>query len=137
MPALAWLGADAGWGPLLDGLVARASATPDEVRALRRALDAFLGDPDGADGPSLEGLAQRLGTTARTLQRRLKAEGTTFRRELAAAQVRAAERWLRDTDEPVSRIAYEVGCATPQHLSTLFKRATGLTPTAYRARERG
>ncbi len=52
-------------------------------------------------------------------------------------QVRAAQRWLAETDAPVSRVAYEVGCASPQRLSVIFKRETGVTPTAWRvARDR-
>jgi AraC-like DNA-binding protein len=100
---------------------------PALLGALRRALDARLPET------SIERAAQDLGTSVRTLQRRLREHDTTFREQLARSQVEAAKRWLRGTDAPVSRIAYEVGCGTPQQLSRLFRRLTGRTPTAWRA----
>lgn len=124
--ALAWLGQDpsieALWAPLL----ARASDVPELLRELGRVLDARL--PDA----TIEQAARDLGTSVRTLQRRLREHDTTFRDQLASAQVEAAKRWLRETDAAVTRIAYEVGCGTPQQLSRLFRRLTGQTPTAYR-----
>lgn len=124
--AYEWVGAD-GMAKSLAALVDGADDAPAMLRELRRALEARL--PDA----TLEGLAKDLGLAVRTLQRRLKEHGTTFRRELARAQVRAAERWLSGTDAPISRIAFEVGCGTPQHLSALFKQATGQSPTEWRA----
>ena len=129
--AYAWVGADgASMARVFRGLVEGSSDAPAMLRELRRALEARL--PDA----TLEGLAKDLGLAVRTLQRRLKEHGTTFRRELSSAQVRAAERWLRGTDAPISRIAFEVGCGTPQHLSALFKQATGQSPTEWRATRR-
>jgi len=37
---------------------------------------------------------------------------------------------LRTTTLPVTEIALRIGCANQQHFSTLFRRATGTTPTA-------
>lgn len=49
------------------------------------------------------------------------------------ARVDLAKRLLRDTDAPLINIAYAVGCGTPSRFSTLFRRATGSTPSSYRA----
>jgi AraC-like DNA-binding protein len=129
--AYAWVGAAPSTAATLAALVEGSSDAPAMLRELRRALEARL--PDA----TLEGLAKDLGLAVRTLQRRLKEHGTTFRRELSGAQVRAAERWLSGTDAPISRIAFEVGCGTPQHLSALFKQTTGQSPTEWRAARRG
>jgi AraC-like DNA-binding protein len=74
--------------------------------------------------------------SARTLQHHLRAAGTSFRREVHAAQVAAAQRLLIDTDDKLGAIALEVGCATLQHFSTLFRKQTGLSPSAWRERHR-
>ncbi len=126
--ALAWTGGeDRALEEELAGLVSATSDLPDVVRDLRRAIEARL--PDDA---SIDQAAADLGVAVRTLQRRLGAAKTTFRAELAAVQVERAKHWLARTDAPISRIAYEVGLSTPQHLSALFRKATGKTPTEYR-----
>lgn len=100
---------------------------PDLVRNLRRAIEASLPNVE------IEKAAGALGLTVRTLQRRLKEHDTTFRQQVALTQVRVAKRWLEETDESVTRIAFEVGCSTPQHLSTLFRQHAQSTPSAWRA----
>jgi AraC-like DNA-binding protein len=70
----------------------------------------------------------------RSLQRSLGAAGTTFKDEIAEARIRAARRLLADGDEPLSAIAREVGCSSLQHFSTLFRKRTGETPSAFRRR---
>lgn len=124
--AFEWVGAEAALDEWLARTVAAQRGAPEPLRAVRRVLDARLPEVD------VEGCAQALGTSVRTLQRKLKRCGTTFRRELSRAQVEAAKRWLSSTDEPISRIAYEVGFSTPQHLSAAFRAATGSTPSAWR-----
>lgn len=84
---------------------------------------------------SLEAAARSLGITSRTLQRRLGEHGTSYVEEAQEARVRVAERLLRETDTPVTRIAVEVGCASSQHFSDLFRRRRGVSPTTFRARK--
>ncbi|MBA3716569.1 MAG: helix-turn-helix transcriptional regulator [Pyrinomonadaceae bacterium] len=48
-------------------------------------------------------------------------------------RIARAKLLLRTTTLPVTEIALRIGCANQQHFSTLFRRATGTTPTAYRA----
>jgi transcriptional regulator GlxA family with amidase domain len=48
--------------------------------------------------------------------------------------VRVAERLLRDTSSSLGAVAVEIGCASQQHFSTLFKRLTGESPSAFRTR---
>ncbi len=126
-PAAAWLRARE-LAPVLDAAILQASATPAAVVQLRQWLDANL------DGASLAKAARAVARAARSLQRDLGAAGTTFHKELDAARVRLAQRLLAQSDSPITEIAYDVGCASPQHFSTLFRRVVGETPSAWRAR---
>jgi len=128
--ALAWAGSDLGdLDATFAALIAGTTAIPDVVREVRRAIEARL--PDA----SIDEASADLGVAVRTLQRKLGAADTTFRAELAHVQVERAKHWLANTDAAITRIAYEVGLSTPQHLSQLFRKATGKTPTEYRESE--
>ena len=80
--------------------------------------------------------ARRLGLSERTLQRRLDEERTSWKEEVRAARVERAKILLTDTDAKISAIAAEVGCATSQSFSALFRRSTGHTPGEFRATTR-
>ncbi len=49
-------------------------------------------------------------------------------------RVERAKRWLKETREPVTRIALRLGFGTSQYFATVFKGLTGLSPRAYRSR---
>jgi len=126
------LAAAAGWlrapelARTLDAAVAGASAIAPIVLELRGWLDAHL------TGASLIAAARALRRAPRSLQRDLESAGSWFQRELDAARLRMAKRLLADTDSPLTEIAYDVGCASPQHFSTLFRKLEGVTPSAWR-----
>ena len=113
--------------PALDAAISLASAMPPALMQLRRWLDAHLADA------SLPRAARAVSRAPRSLQRDLTAAGTTFHGELDAARIRLAKRLLVESDSPLTEIAYDVGCASPQHFSTLFRRVTGATPSRWRA----
>ena len=120
------------------------AAACDEVGALaerttgvspwRRTLGALL--RDAPDDVTLAAAARRLGRSERSLQRDLQQAGTTFRAELEAARVELARALLVDTDLKIDSVARKVGCASAAHFATLFRRAAGETPSAYRERHR-
>lgn len=83
---------------------------------------------------TLELAARALGTTARTIQRKLAAEATGFAAELTRAQIARAKRLMHETDRKLSDIALDVGCATPSVFSDLFRRVTGESPSQWRRR---
>jgi AraC-like DNA-binding protein len=112
----------------LDAAVAEASGLPAVVLALRRWLDAHLADA------SLARAARAVSRAPRSLQRDLASSGSSFQREIDAARIRLAKRLLAETESPLTEIAYDVGCASPQHFSTLFRRVVGARPSAWRAR---
>lgn len=126
--ATAWLRA-AELAPALDAAIADASAVTPVLMQLRRWLDAHLEDA------TLAHAARACSRAPRSLQRDLEHARTTFHKELDAARIRLAKRLLVESDSAVTEIAYDVGCASPQHFSTLFRRVTGETPTSWRARQ--
>src|SRR5690606_10428273 len=76
---------------------------------------------------SIEEAARQLGLTPRTLQRRLRDDGTTFRVEARRAVVRRAKELLTSTDDKISDIATSLGVANAQHFTELFRAETGET----------
>ncbi len=112
----------------IDAAITEASALSPILMQLRRWLDAHLEDA------TLGRAARAVSRAPRSLQRDLTDARTTFHRELDAARIRLAKRLLADSDSAVTEIAYDVGCASPQHFSTLFRRVTGKTPSAWRTR---
>ncbi len=88
--------------------------------------------------PTVAFLANRLGLSPAHLNRLARAatglsiQGLTDRRTLEAAR-----RDLVFTPSPVQAIAYSLGFADPAYFNRFFRRQTGMTPGAYRERERG
>jgi AraC-like DNA-binding protein len=115
---------------VLGSVYAAASGAPPVVTAIRTVLDQQLTNINIATA------ARAMGMSERTLQRRLRGADTSFLDELNRARIRAAQKLLLDSDEPVTTIALEVGCATPQHFSTLFRKLTGMTPSGWRKEQR-
>jgi AraC-like DNA-binding protein len=135
--AVAWLGAHDPLGATSAEIVEMVTALYEEavhatpiVARLRTLLEAT---PSGVD---LEAAAKALGTSERSLQRRLREAETGFSTELGAARVRVAQRLLLSGDAPLTDIALEVGCASLQHFGVLFRKVTGESPSAWRERER-
>ena len=61
-------------------------------------------------------------------------EGITLKEYITAEKVRAAENMLRHSDEGIREIAQNLGFCSVSHFGDVFKRRTGMTPTAYRNR---
>lgn len=112
----------------LDRAYEEAAGTPHVLGALQDWLENHLADP------SLDDAARALAMASRTLQRRLSDADTSFLDEVGKARVRVAQRMMLASDVPVSNVALDVGCASPQHFASLFKRFVGETPTAWRKR---
>jgi AraC-like DNA-binding protein len=112
----------------LDRAYEEAAGTPHVLAALQDWLEDHLADP------SLDDAARALAMASRTLQRRLSDADTSFLDEVGKARVRVAQRMMLASDVPVSNVAMDVGCASPQHFASLFKKFVGETPTAWRKR---
>lgn len=106
--------------------------TPPTTRALRTALGRAL------RGGSVElgAVARGLGMSGRTLQRRLRGEGTTFAAELDAMRHQLAARYLGEPDVTLAEISDLLGFSEPPAFTRAFRRWTGQTPAAWRRGQR-
>jgi AraC-like DNA-binding protein len=99
--------------------------TEDVRNALRRMM---LGGR-----PSAEKLAATLQMSARTLQRRLHEEHTSYQRVLDDERERTARRLLGDTDLEAGEIAFALGFEELNSFSRAFQTWAGATPTRWRS----
>lgn len=67
-------------------------------------------------------VADRLGMSARALQVQLQNEGTNFEELLTEIRQHMAERLLRETDKPLSEIAFDLGYADQSIFSRAVRR---------------
>jgi AraC-like DNA-binding protein len=105
-----------------------ARAQPPVAEQARRALAAYV----TAGEPTLERVAATLGMGPRTLNRRLQAEGTSFRAVLAQARHDVACQLLGTTRLPVTEIGMALGYATPPGFVRAFRRSAGQPPGEWR-----
>ena len=103
---------------------------------IRAALEAELLGVLHTGEVSSETLAGRLGCTRQTLFRKLRAEGTSFRKVLAELRREVAMDYLGQTGSSVKETAYLVGFSEPAAFSRWFRRSTGLSPKQYQAHTR-
>lgn len=105
-----------------------AASIADRIRQrLRQHLDA------GVDPPMAE-VAQELGLSARTLQRRLRDDGVSFQDLREATRQELACHWLEQRHVAIAEVAFLLGFSEPSAFHRAFKRWTGETPAAYRER---
>lgn len=114
-----------------DELSARDRGAPLLTAQVQRVLRAAL----RTDEAGVEQVARRLGLTARSLQRRLKDEGSSFQAVREGVRRELAVRYL-DDDLSISEISFLLGFSEPSAFFRAFKRWTGLTPIESRARRR-
>ncbi|MCA9667438.1 MAG: helix-turn-helix transcriptional regulator [Myxococcales bacterium] len=126
--ALGWLERDAAWADAFAEAYQQLAGEAPIVTALGRALVASAG---GLSATIAEA-ARLLGTSQRTLQRRLKEAGTSYQRELARVRVSEAKRRMRTSSAPLTNIALDLGFASLQAFSALFRREVGQSPSAWR-----
>jgi AraC-like DNA-binding protein len=98
------------------------------AEAVRQALRPHVGVLD----LDVEQAADLCRIPARTLGRKLAAEGTTLAREVAAVKHEKAVRELVESDRSIAEIAASVGFTDPTNFTHAFRRKTGLSPRAYR-----
>jgi AraC-like DNA-binding protein len=84
------------------------------------------------DSPSIEELAQDLHCSARTLCRRLAAEGSAFRTLKNELRRDIAIQRLTGTEDAIAAIAADIGFDDATAFHRAFRHWTGSTPGAYR-----
>lgn len=97
---------------------------------LRRVRTALVPGPDGY--LSLEGLAQMLHMTPRTLRRRLQEQGYNYQQLLEDARRRDSAQLLRDPTLEIRRISEKLGYLNPANFTRAFKGWTGMSPREWR-----
>lgn len=91
------------------------------------------GSLDDKGLPSVGDLASRLNISSRYLTDLLKVEtGKTAIELIHIALINEAKNRLRKKDKAVSEIAYDLGFENMSYFSRLFKKETGMLPTAYK-----
>ena len=82
--------------------------------------------------PTVADVADRLGLSGRTLQRRLAEQGHAFQDLVDEARHELANRLLRRTDYALAEVAFLTGFAEQSTFTRAFKRWSGQTPATYR-----
>ena len=86
--------------------------------------------PDGP--PNQQQIAQALHVSNRTLQRKLKNEGTSFMDLLQDTRLQLARKYLSHPNRSIVETAYMLGFSEPSTFSRAFKRWTGVAPADFR-----
>lgn len=86
-----------------------------------------------ADGITRQDMvAEDLGMTSRTLQRKLSQEGVSYQKLLDEVRQQMAEDYLQNTDMSIPDIALRLGYSETTSFHRKFKAATGKTPGDFR-----
>ena len=80
----------------------------------------------------MEDIARTLGMSKRTLARHLSEENASYLEILEGVRLDMAQHYLRDSDLPISEIAWLLGYAETSAFTNSFKRWTGSTPRQVR-----
>jgi AraC-like DNA-binding protein len=116
----------------LESLATQLVSKLGEERGLRDRLRRMLWSEMSEGLPDLDRIARTFGMSARTFQRRLRAEKTTFATVLAELRHDMAAPLLRDGRLAVSEVAFLTGYEDAGSFCRAFRRRTGLSPRAYR-----
>jgi AraC-like DNA-binding protein len=101
---------------------------PDSVAARVRAL-LLKAMPSG--DLDQDGVARSLHQSTSTLQRRLRAEGTSFQRLLDATRREQALQYLKEGHHSLADITFLLGFSDQSNFTRAFRRWTGKTPRQY------
>lgn len=113
-------------------ILSRLTETNPFLLQLRQAVLKSL--PHGT--PELEQMAQLLGTTERTLQRKLTAMKTSYSEQLNDLRKEAAIEYLHAGEYPQSEITYLLGFSDPASFNRAFKRWTGMPPGKWMSKDK-
>jgi AraC-like DNA-binding protein len=87
--------------------------------------------------PSPATVAAALGTSVRSLQRRLRDQGFSYVTLLNETRRQLGTAYLLDERYSVTEIAFQLGFDDASAFARAFRRWTGLSPSEYRARAAG
>lgn len=113
-------------------LLARLSQQ-EETKALRGRVRRILGESLPSGEVSADYVSRRLNLSKRTLQRKLKEEGTNFQALLDQTRAELAMTYLRDQKLSAKEISYLLAYRDPNSFYRAFQDWTGMTPAEARA----
>ena len=116
----------------LDRLAEQVLATLGSERTVRERVRRVLWSELTEAVPSLGSVAKALGASARTLQRQLRDEQTSFAAVLAELRREMAPSLLRDGQLAVSEVGFLLGYEDPSAFQRAFRRWFGRSPRAFR-----
>lgn len=117
----------------VDKLVAAIPSRMDIVGRIEQVIARRL----DAGQPSFDAVARSLGLSKRTLHRKLRAAGRSYRDIGNALRIRMAVHHLEQTGSSLKEIASMLGFRDVSSFHRAFKRATGKTPTERRVTRAG
>jgi AraC-like DNA-binding protein len=112
-----------------DDLVARLGIDQVVARKVQRLLVEELRGGE----PTLARLAKRMAMSARTLQRRLDGEGTTFAAVLDDTRRELAGAYMAQRDVALADVSYLLGFSEQSAFTRAFQRWHGVAPSRYAA----
>jgi len=127
-----------GADPVLEAAVMKYAAElldrpdPDGADAIRSRLRRHLVGNMQSGHVALLAAARHLGMTTRTLQRRLRDEGTSFNAVLDDVRRDVALTQMRGRRQSIDELAFVLGFEKTSSFHRAFKRWTGLTPGEFR-----
>lgn len=82
--------------------------------------------------PGIEGLAEQMNCSARTLRRHLHDLGCSYQELLDELRFERAKQWLADDELPIYRIAEQLGFSETASFRHAFVRWSGVAPSQFR-----
>lgn len=116
---------------LLEASIATPDSAAGAANRLRLALEHVVMQ-EMRDAPAIRRVARKLGMSSRTLQRRLRACGTSFSDVVEEARQRRACRMLAQRQCTILKVAEELGFSEQSAFTRALKRWTGFNPTQLR-----
>ncbi len=123
---------DAGIVKFFDRHLEEELATFDDDIALERRVRVQISQSLSQGVPTVSEIAEHLGMSGRTLQRRLSDRGHTFQKLVDEARRELAERLLKTTLYPLAEVAFLTGFSEQSAFNRAFKRWAGQTPRSFR-----
>ena len=136
-----------------DALAALPSANAEVARANEKIIQDYLARFDrssvamqvrarlteqlSSGHASQESVADALHMSLRTLQRRLKSEGYSYKQLLDETRRELAAHYMAESHLSINEITYLLGFSDPSNYSRAFRRWTGKSPSIYREESPG
>ncbi|WP_455365328.1 AraC family transcriptional regulator [Kaarinaea lacus] len=112
---------------LIDEYLSHLDGTSVGIRTKARITELL---PSGS--VSEERIAELLNLSVRSMQRKLKEEGSSFKELLNQTRQELAEQYIENSRLSINEITYLLGFSDPANFSRAFKRWHGVSPSQYR-----